>query len=165
MTFTIVNRKNELFRVRIDNSDAEEVLCRKWHVSLCRGHLYVGCWYKGNRTYLHQLLVGKAKGFDVDHINGDGLDNRRRNLRLIPHRLNIVHTTAFARKKASKYKGVWWDRRGKRWRSEIRVKGKKYWVGSFDNEESAAIAWNIKARKLLGKFAGINPVAGKRVAK
>jgi hypothetical protein len=94
----------------------------------------------------------------VDHINRDKLDNRRENLRLCNmsesncNRGNIN----FKRKQeiTSNYKGVWWDKT--KWRAAVTVNNKKIYLGRFDNEQDAAIAYNEAAKKYFGEYAYLN---------
>lgn len=117
------------------------------------GKLYVRAT-NGGRPYLHRLILGAQKGFFVDHINGDGLDNRRVNLRICSLAENNKNLSKYTGEKiTSKYKGVSLLPNGK-WR--CRVQGEH--VGNFDTEELAALAYNERALKLFGDFAKLNEV-------
>lgn len=74
----------------IDEDDLEKIQEYKWHVNYCRPHYYACAWHrpagpgsKRKRLYLHRLLTGCPEGLEVDHINGEGLDCRRENLRVV----------------------------------------------------------------------------------
>ena len=82
-------RREETHVVTIDAADAGGVLARRWTHS--RGYAMSADPRTGGtrtNTLLHRLLLSPEPGMDVDHINGDGLDNRRRNLRVVSHREN-----------------------------------------------------------------------------
>ncbi|OPY45858.1 MAG: AP2 domain protein [Methanosaeta sp. PtaU1.Bin028] len=85
-------------------------------------------------------------GFDIDHINGNGLDNRLENLRLVTRAEN-----AYNRRKSpgrtSQYKGVYFDSDRGKWRASIKVNGRTIQLGRYETEEEAAIAYRIAARK------------------
>ena len=105
---------------------------------------------------MHRSIMKTPKGMDTDHINGDGLDNRRSNLRICTHAEN----TKNKRKTygTSRYKGVHWCKHNKRWYSYITHNKKQTFVGSFNNERSGAIAYNKAAKKYHGIFAKLNKI-------
>ena len=104
------------------------------------------------------------RGFLVDHINGDKLDNRRENLRLATRGENEVNKrkrrTHKGRKPTSKYKGVTKikDRRKKRWRAIITFQKRIIHLGNFYTEKEAAEAYNEAAKKYYGDFAYLNKI-------
>jgi hypothetical protein len=95
------------------------------------------------------------KGLLVDHRNLNGLDNRRSNLRLATHGENNQNKRK--RKGASsRYIGVSFEKRIKKWSARIMYKGKAIWLGNFKNEIDAALAYDKAARKYYGEFARLN---------
>lgn len=111
------------------------------------------------RVWLHRLILAAPKGVTVDHINGDPLDNRRCNLRLCSTQQNSWNQKA--RDGTSSLKGVHYDRRRKKWKTEIKMGGKRHHIGRFDSEIEAAQAYEQMSRKLYGEFAfkiNINPI-------
>jgi len=105
---------------------------------------------------MHRFLLGSAcDGFEVDHWDGNGLNNRRLNIRVASRRQNIqnlVHT----RKHSSRFKGVTWDKENRKWRVTIQVDGVPLRLGRFENEEESAAAYDAAARKHFGEFAHLN---------
>lgn len=108
-----------------------------------------------NRIYMHRLILGITTKVMVDHKNRNGLDNRRENLRLAEGFQNVANSTKYTIK-SSKYKGVSWNRIGKIWRAFIYKNRKQFYLGRFKNEEDAAKAYDIAARKLFGEYANTN---------
>lgn len=115
------------------------------------------CWYavspkvkrKRPAIYMHQLLLPTT--LTVDHINGNGLDNRRSNLRKATVQQNNANRRGFL-----KFKGVCEE--GKGFRAQITVNGKSIYLGNFPTEIEAAIAYNTAAYKAFGEFARLNNV-------
>jgi hypothetical protein len=92
----------------------------------------------------------------IDHINQNKLDNRRENLRGNSHSGNSHNSFKKPDGKTSQYKGVRFTKG--RWRSEVTKDKKYYYIGSFNTEREAAIAYNNKSKELYGDFACLNIV-------
>lgn len=144
----------------IDDEDFKIVSAHSWN---CIKTDIDGLFYAGTNVgsrnartvlYMHKLLMG---GKLIDHINGNGLDNRRSNLRFCTHAQNCANKNKKSGT-SSKYKGVFWYKRDSKWRSFIQKEGKKYFLGNFEKEVDAAIAYNLKAKELFGDFAKLNEV-------
>lgn len=125
-------------------------------------------WYAVRRTsrkrgprrhvWMHRVIC--VSRFEIDHINGNGLDNRRRNLRAatpVQNKANTrKHLTYRGMPTSSRYKGVSWKKDKSRWKAEIMSKGKATFLGYFSSETAAARAYDAAARKLSGRFARCN---------
>jgi len=139
----------------IDIEDIAIVNRLSWSVS-DRGKLkYARCYLNKKIVYLHRYLLDAPKGYDVDHINGDGLDNRRENLRLCTRSQNIANSRKLARG-TSKYKGVCFDKEHRLWMARIKKDWKYIYLGRFANEANAAKAYDKKAVEIFGEFANTN---------
>ena len=103
---------------------------------------------------LHRLISGCPEGKVVDHINGNGLDNRKANLRVCSHAENIRNRRMHLNNRSG-FKGVYFDdtSRGKPWRAQITFCGKKYRLGRFDTPEAASAAYQEAASRMHGEFA------------
>lgn len=146
----------------IDQADAELVLASLWTIARRWNSLYAMRQYRpGQTSYLHTLLTG----FDrTDHINGNGLDNRRANLRSASREQNAQNSTAHAGAR-SPYKGVSWHKCRGRWRATIRRDERNRHLGYFPDETLAARAYDEAAREAFGRFAAVNfPRLGERSA-
>lgn len=141
----------------VSDEDYEKVLLHNWYVETNK---YVRSVTRFNRVSLHRYILNlPPKTGIIDHIDGNTLNNTRENLRLVTRSQNQYNrrkgnTTTSS--KPSKYKGVFWYRSRRVWRSTIRANGKIHLVGQFDNEDDAARAYNIKAKELHGEFACLN---------
>lgn len=104
----------------------------------------------------HNLLINIPDGMFCDHINRNGLDNRKANLRPATHTQNIWHRAKFKHHSRSKYKGVDFANDMNRWRARIRVNGKRIYLGSFKNEFEVAKAYDRAAKLYHKEFAFLN---------
>lgn len=116
---------------------------------------------KSKTIMMHRQILGLAPGEIGDHINGDRLDNRRANLRKTDETGNARNVRKSIRRRcSSRFKGVCWSHRGRRWQAAIAIKHQKRWLGYFDTEIEAAIAYNRAAKRHFGEFASPNHIEG-----
>lgn len=112
----------------------------------------------GKQILMHTLIAKKIfKVGLLDHINRNGLDNRVLNLREATDQQNSCNTCS-AKNSTSKFKGVFWNKKLEKWQSKIEKSGNYYHLGTYENEEKAALSYNIKALELFGEFAFINKI-------
>ncbi|MCD4831544.1 MAG: hypothetical protein K8R02_07025 [Anaerohalosphaeraceae bacterium] len=113
---------------------------------------------------LHRQIMNASKGIFIDHINHNGLDNRKTNLRPATPAQNAWNRKQSNAnwKSSSKYRGVKWHRKSAKWSAQIGFNNKRKHLGYFVNEIEAAKAYDIAARKHHGNFATLNfpPQAG-----
>jgi hypothetical protein len=95
-------------------------------------------------------------GSIVDHKYGDGLDNRKINLRIATEAQNRYNRRKTSKRTSSKYKGVYYKKQCSKYCAVIGCNGKKTFLGHFDNEIDAAKAYDEAAKKLFGEFARLN---------
>ena len=147
----------------VDEEDWEKV-CeivgsnRKWHVTRGQhGNLYARCTVKRNgvkRQYkLHRLILDAPAGMEVDHRDGDGLNNRRSNLRLATVAQN--HRNRRKTYGSSRFLGVSATKHGT-WKSQIKAEGRVKHLGTFKNEVDAARAYDAAAVMYHGEWAAPN---------
>jgi hypothetical protein len=110
---------------------------------------------------MHRFIAGctPGDGMVVDHKNGDGLDNRKCNLRVCTQAQNCQNQRPQAKSKTSRFKGVSWHKRCQKWRSYIRFGNKHVELILTDDEEEAAIYYNVAAQLFYGEYACLNTVA------
>lgn len=138
----------------VDDEDYELLSPHKWHASQANAKFYAArnSGRPPNRMPLrmHRIICPVPPGMQVDHINGNTLDNRRANLRPATHAQN-VHNRGITRFNMSGYKGVTWNHR--RWMARIEVDGLPKYLGTFDSPAEAHAAYRVAAEKLHGEFA------------
>lgn len=152
--------------VLVDEGDFEYLNQWKWHSESGRYAVrkeYYGKAPNGKHLTrwirMHRLITDAPDKMEVDHINGNGLDNRRSNLRICTHKQNS-HNTRKRKDNRSGYKGVGWHTQHNKWRARIVVDGRQKHLGLFDTPEQAAIAYNTAAEQFFGEFAHITKRGG-----
>lgn len=145
----------------VDDEDFERVKVFNWYAQgWSRKELYAVAHSRldGKRILIsmHRLILDAPKGVQVDHVNSNGLDNQRKNLRLCGHRENQWNQVK--RRGQSRYKGV--RPSGGKWRAQITHNRKTISLGHFSDEKEAAKAYDIAALKHFGKFANTNKMMG-----
>jgi hypothetical protein len=101
---------------------------------------------------MHRVIMGDPDGFQIDHIDGDGLNNRKSNLRLATRSEN-ARNRRINKNSTSGLKGASWVESRKRWRAEIRADGKQIHLGYFNTPEAAHAAYVAASEKMHGEFA------------
>ena len=152
------------FVALVDDKDFEKVSDRSWFAVTSHGITYA---YRGKLGFsrknrapwenMHRLILGLTdRETIVDHKNGNGLDNRRKNLRICTDALNGRNRTHPRKGTSSRYKGVHWRKDKKKWHAEVVLFYKKHYLGLFTSEIAAARAYDRAARRLHGRFAALN---------
>jgi hypothetical protein len=122
-----------------------------WHAELNQGIWYakttVASGKRGGRLLrLHNLLINALPGFVIDHINHNGLDNRRMNLRIVTTSQNTLNRNGLSKNNTSGYRGVSLFR-GK-WKAKIGIGNRKRHLGVFDTKEEAAAAFDMAFKQI-----------------
>jgi hypothetical protein len=145
----------------VDPEDYGRLSKYKWHANKAKNTYYavrrvhVG-YKKWKHIKMHREVLNPPDHLFADHINHNGLDNRIANLRAATHRQNAYNRIHFTKNPSSKYKGVSFKKRVKKWEAQIRYDGKSKFIGTFDSEIEAAKAYDKEAKKRHGEFAVLN---------
>ena len=147
----------------VDSEDYGRVNKYKWS-AFRKSYTYYAFRRKNGKVIcMHREIMGAEGGLVVDHIDHNGLNNRRGNLRVCSMRENSRNRRP-GKKKASIYKGVIRSKRDNMWTARIKYDGKRIYLGTFEREIDAAKAYDLKAAECFGEFAYLNfPEVGNSV--
>lgn len=139
----------------VDDEDYEFLNQWKWYAIRDHNNYYaarsIHVKDKCHQVRIHKVLMNPLNGYEVDHKNRDGLDNRKSNLRVCLHSENGRNRRPWGK---SKYLGVsYWNRSLV---ANIQVNRKNIRLGSYRSEEEAAKAYDEAAKKYHGEFANLN---------
>jgi len=147
----------------VDAEDYEKLSKYKWHARVDEGRRTVYAarnvsYHKNGRRHnrailMHREIMNPPEGMVVDHINGNGINNRRCNMRVCTQFEN-THNNRPRKDGKSRFIGV--DPHRDKWRARVCYKGRKHHVGLFDDQVEAAKARDRKALELFGEFARLN---------
>lgn len=141
----------------VDDEDYDYLMQWKWCAHKVYNTYYASRKYTKSKNPLEgscmhwRIMNGKM----IDHIDGNGLNNQKSNLRFCTNSQNQMNMRSNINS-TSKYKGVCWKTRDKIWVAQIKLNQKVKHIGSFKNEEDAARAYDAKAKELFGEFARLN---------
>jgi HNH endonuclease/AP2 domain len=138
----------------VDDEDYEMLNNRKWMYS--SGGYAVRSTHRPGKNpgqeLMHRTITNCPKGLHVDHINGNRLDNRKANLRVVDAHFNHVNVALSARN-TSGSKGVDYRKDKKKWRARICIRGIQRNLGYFKTKEEAVVARIIAAKQYFGEYA------------
>lgn len=140
----------------VDDEDYVFLSQYKWRAIKSQNHYYVGKSEKRKRdkprklTLMHRLIMCSRDGEQVDHINGDSLDNQKHNLRLCTQGQNLFNKNKYKNNKTG-FKGI--SVRGKKWRVQVQANKKQHIVGHFNTINEAIAAYNAVSKKIHGEFS------------
>ncbi len=138
----------------VSNKDFKKLSNYRWWAVNVRGKYYAQTKIGGRNYYMHQLVKPKEKGKIHDHINSDGLQNQRSNLRLITYQQNAWNKSS-DKGARSKYKGV--SLLNGKWRASITT-DKYILLGRYNTQKEAAARYNKAATKYFKQFAYLNDI-------
>ncbi len=140
---------------RVDPEDYAELAPHKWSAAKQGATFYAVRAQGGVQLRMHRVIMKAPKGLVCDHINHNGLHNIKANLRLCTHSENARNQRR-RQGGTSRFKGVCWHKRDKKWRARIYYNGTCYHLGDFEREEDAARPYDAAAYRLHGRFASLN---------
>jgi hypothetical protein len=131
----------------------------KWHVRVSKsGNMYAYTKWNTNPVKhmdMHRLIMKPKDGFIIDHIDNNGLNNRRSNIRICTRSQNNFNRR-ISTNTITGFKGVHYRKDSNKFRAKIEIDKKVMYLGYFDNAKLAAKAYNDAAIKYYGEFARLN---------
>lgn len=157
MTRTITLTQGKF--AQCDDADYESLMRYEWFAVEIRGDWYAARKAKAGEQpatiYMHRQIMGESEKPLIDHIDRNGLNNQRANLRFATRAQNMMNTARQSRN-TSGYRGVVWCKRLGKWRAQIGVNYRKIMLGTHSTKRAAAEAYDEAARELFGEFAVLN---------
>ena len=147
---------------KVDPGDYERLRKHEWLVRkggksfYARRRVPTGKSGKEKLVYMHQMVIKVPEGMVADHINHDGMDNRSSNLRAATYSQNLYNRKKRSGAKQSKYKGIYWRKKVRKWQASITCNKKRIDLGYYRDEIEAAKAYDRAAIKYHGEFACLN---------
>ena len=137
----------------VDDSDYNYLMQWKWYASGHHGKFYAR---RGTHSIrMHRVILPPGKGFEIDHIDRNGLNNQRNNLRLCTRAQNQANV-GLSKNNKSGFKGVYWLKASNKWAAEIKVNRKNILIGQYFCIVKAAKAYDAAAEEYFGEFAYTN---------
>lgn len=167
-TIIIHSNKYGSKEVLLDDSDYDLAKVYRWSLKPDHNNFYAKKNYwirvegekKCIQLLMHRFILGLNDQRQVDHIDHNGLNNQRTNLRICTHQQNMCNKRSHVNT-SSKYVGVSFHKKTKMWRASIKNKlihSSRVNIGSYKTENEAAIAYNKAALDFFGEFANLNVI-------
>jgi hypothetical protein len=138
----------------VDDNLYEYLSKYKWYAQKTGYKTFVA---RNKHLLMHRLIMNVTPDKEIDHVNGNTLDNRINNLRVCSHSQNMLNRHKFNIKNTTSiFKGVHFRYCNNKYCARIGFNNKRIVIGCFENEVDAAIAYDLKAKELFGDFALLN---------
>jgi len=147
----------------VDTEDYDWLAQHKWYSHRQRN----GDWYavrnkceNGKKICIsmHREILQPPPDMETDHRDGNGLNNQRSNLRVATTAQN-QHNRRLQKEGTSHFKGVCWHRAANKWCARVTIEYQTIWLGLFQSEIEAAVAYNRAALELFGEYACVNKIS------
>ncbi|MFH1260359.1 MAG: HNH endonuclease [Candidatus Micrarchaeota archaeon] len=158
-----IKTKGEIRFTLVDDDISPSIYEMNWTLLISkRGIEYAKCHKKGRTIFFHRVITNAKKNQVVDHINGNGLDNRKENLRLCTHKENLINRRKVAKNNTTGHTGIYWLPKSKRWAAYIRSNGEFLYQEYFISYKEAVKNYEAVHRKLFGGFSPYNLIVNHR---
>ena len=160
----LLHRQNPLLPKIYTQVNDEDYSCLKkfvWYYFIYKRTAYAKTFVDGKCISMQMMILNPIDGRTVDHIDGNGLNNQRFNLRPATLQQQRQNKSKHLNSN-SQYKGVYYREDRDYFVAQICINGKQTYLGSFQSEDQAALAYNVAARKYYGEFAKLNHLPERR---
>lgn len=144
------------YSTMVDDEDYELLSQWKWHAQILSHTVYAvrkpwvaGGKGKSTKIFMHRVILDVPSGMQADHMDGNGLNNQKQNLRSVTQQDNLLNRARWKKGCTSKFRGAYLDKRSGKWFSRITIDGKTRYLGTFKNEEDAGKAYLTKRAELI----------------
>ena len=145
----------------VDDTEYRNLSKHKWQANKQKHGWYAQRSIRRNgkltKEYMHRAIMKPEKGQQIDHIDHNGLNNQKFNLRIVTHRENTLNRKPYENT-TSRCKGVFLNKQKNLWISQIKINGKIHVLGYFHAEKLAALAYDLAARRVFGEYAYTNNI-------
>jgi hypothetical protein len=139
----------------VDDEDFVSLNKYKWYATKkFKTYYAVRSLKNGSKIQMHRVILNTPENMETDHVDGDGLNNQKNNLRACTHSENQSNKSKYVNNTTG-YKGLSWCERNKKWLVRISVNKKRFYLGHFKSKKEASEVYNIACLKKHGKFAKI----------
>lgn len=146
-----MKRRVKKFFVFFDEGDLELFNSHTWNVSIKGKNKYLSTDIKRQKKYFHRMVMKEPKNRIVDHIDNNGLNNRRNNLRIVTHQQNLMNM-------GKKSRGASFDKSRGLWASRICFNYKTFNLGRFKYKKDALEAYNVASLKIFKEYGKVNKI-------
>lgn len=153
------------FFAQVDDEDFEQLNQFNWHARLditksnncyAQRRDYSKQLKKPKMIKMHRVIMGVTDPkIQIDHIDGNGLNNQKSNLRIASNAQNSYNSKKY-KNSLSPFKGVYFHKATRKWSARLAFNKKRIYLGEFETELEAARAYNVAAKQYFGEFARIN---------
>ena len=147
----------------IDEEDYDALIKYKWYLSKSRKTSYAARDLNGKHLLMHRMIMGEKNNSLIDHMDGNGLNNQKTNLRYCTNSQNCMNRGK-QKNNTSGYSGVMWKKRDGVYVSQITCQGEQVHIGTFKCKHEAALAYNEKAIEFHKEFACLNEIPQKELS-
>ena len=135
----------------VDDEDFEKLNKYKWYSTKPTSLYYAITFINKRNIRMHRFILNPKREEEIDHIDGNGLNNQKINLRICTHSQNMTNHK-IRRDNTSGVSGIYWNKCAKKWQAYIGFKNKIIYLGIFKTLKDARESRNLKERALFGEF-------------
>jgi hypothetical protein len=142
------------YQTKVDLEDVSKLSGFSWFAQKTTNQIYAKFTFCNRAIPMQNVILGIPVGSIVDHIDGDGLNNTKENLRPATYQQNAWNR-GLGKNNTSGYKGVVWEADRQKWKARIKVNNKYQHLGRYKKKSDAAKAYAEASERLHGEFGRV----------